>query len=193
MKKVTSITFILLLWLGTSLTLNAANKPDIPKEITVDIFSLNTHQDTLGIGNKLGDIVVSEVTGGLQLVINLQGLPAGEHGFHMHENPACEYGYDEGIAIPGLSAGGHYDPLFTAEHLGPDGLGHMGDLPVLEADKLGVVQQTVIAPRLNLLAAINRSLVIHQYGDNYSDDPKPLGGGGARIACGVIKILQKNS
>ncbi|MBF9200908.1 superoxide dismutase, partial [Acinetobacter baumannii] len=24
-------------------------------------------------------------------------------------------------------------------------------------------------------------------GDNYSDSPLPLGGGGARIACGVIK------
>ena len=31
-----------------------------------------------------------------------------------------------------------------------------------------------------------RSLMIHAAGDNYSDDPKPLGGGGARIACGVI-------
>jgi Cu-Zn family superoxide dismutase len=28
--------------------------------------------------------------------------------------------------------------------------------------------------------------MIHQGGDNYSDDPKKLGGGGARVACGVI-------
>jgi Cu-Zn family superoxide dismutase len=28
--------------------------------------------------------------------------------------------------------------------------------------------------------------MIHEGGDNYSDQPKPLGGGGARIACGVI-------
>ncbi|NES46128.1 superoxide dismutase family protein, partial [Moorena sp. SIO2C4] len=30
------------------------------------------------------------------------------------------------------------------------------------------------------------SLIIHAQGDNYSDIPKPLGGGGARVACGVI-------
>jgi superoxide dismutase, Cu-Zn family len=29
--------------------------------------------------------------------------------------------------------------------------------------------------------------MIHSGGDNYSDAPAPLGGGGARIACGVIK------
>jgi Cu-Zn family superoxide dismutase len=28
--------------------------------------------------------------------------------------------------------------------------------------------------------------MIHEGGDNYSDEPAPLGGGGARIACGVI-------
>jgi Cu-Zn family superoxide dismutase len=32
-----------------------------------------------------------------------------------------------------------------------------------------------------------RSIVIHAGGDNYSDQPAPLGGGGARIACGVAK------
>jgi superoxide dismutase, Cu-Zn family len=28
--------------------------------------------------------------------------------------------------------------------------------------------------------------MIHAGGDNYADQPQPLGGGGARIACGVI-------
>jgi superoxide dismutase, Cu-Zn family len=28
--------------------------------------------------------------------------------------------------------------------------------------------------------------MIHAGGDNYSDTPAPLDGGGARIACGVI-------
>ena len=32
-----------------------------------------------------------------------------------------------------------------------------------------------------------KSLMIHEGGDNYSDTPKPLGGGGTRIACGVVK------
>ncbi len=28
--------------------------------------------------------------------------------------------------------------------------------------------------------------MIHAGGDNYSDTPEKLGGGGARVACGVI-------
>jgi superoxide dismutase, Cu-Zn family len=31
-----------------------------------------------------------------------------------------------------------------------------------------------------------RSFVVHEGGDNFSDQPKPLGGGGARIACGTV-------
>jgi Cu-Zn family superoxide dismutase len=29
--------------------------------------------------------------------------------------------------------------------------------------------------------------MVHAGGDNYSDQPKPLGGGGDRIACGLIR------
>jgi len=31
------------------------------------------------------------------------------------------------------------------------------------------------------------SLMIHVGADNHADHPVPLGGGGARMACGVIK------
>ena len=37
---------------------------------------------------------------------------------------------------------------------------------------------------LNVVIVVQR---VHAGGDNYSDQPAPLGGGGARIACGVIK------
>lgn len=46
----------------------------------------------------------------------------------------------------------------------------------------------VLAPRLKSLADVdNRALMVHAGGDNHSDHPQPLGGGGARIVCGVIK------
>jgi len=45
----------------------------------------------------------------------------------------------------------------------------------------------VVSPRLKKLDEVkNRSLMIHVGGDNYADKPEPLGGGGARYACGVI-------
>jgi Cu-Zn family superoxide dismutase len=45
----------------------------------------------------------------------------------------------------------------------------------------------VLAPRLKVADIRGRSLMIHAGGDNYSDSPAPLGGGGDRVACGVVK------
>jgi len=40
---------------------------------------------------------------------------------------------------------------------------------------------------LSLADFEGKALMIHAGGDNFSDTPKPLGGGGERIACGVVK------
>jgi len=40
---------------------------------------------------------------------------------------------------------------------------------------------------LKVIDIKGRSLMIHAGGDNYSDMPVSLGGGGARVACGVVK------
>jgi len=45
----------------------------------------------------------------------------------------------------------------------------------------------VHAPKLTLADLKGRSIMIHANGDNHSDTPKKLGGGGARVACGVIQ------
>jgi Cu-Zn family superoxide dismutase len=42
-----------------------------------------------------------------------------------------------------------------------------------------------LAPRLKLSDLKGRALMVHMGGDNYSDKPQALGGGGARVACGV--------
>ena len=51
----------------------------------------------------------------------------------------------------------------------------------------GKANYAVLAPRLKINDIKSRALIIHVGGDNYSDDPALLGGGGARIACGAIK------
>ena len=63
----------------------------------------------------------------------------------------------------------------------------MGDLPVLNVNSSGHADNTVLAPRLTLNDVKGLAIMIHAGGDNYSDHPKPLGGGGERIACGVIQ------
>ncbi len=67
------------------------------------------------------------------------------------------------------------------------GKGHLGDLPVLTVGADGTASTAVTAPRLKMSDVKGRSLMIHAGGDNYSDQPAPLGGGGARVACGVVK------
>jgi superoxide dismutase, Cu-Zn family len=60
-------------------------------------------------------------------------------------------------------------------------------MPVLTVDRRGNARKVVIVPHLTVADVKGRSIMIHAGGDNYSDQPAPLGGGGARIACGVIK------
>lgn len=83
---------------------------------------------------------------------------------------------------------GHLDPQNTGKHEGPEGAGHLGDLPALVVNNDGKATDAVIAPRLKSLDEIkDKALMVHVGGDNMSDQPKPLGGGGERYACGVIK------
>jgi superoxide dismutase, Cu-Zn family len=60
-------------------------------------------------------------------------------------------------------------------------------MPVLTVDASGNATKGMIAPHLKVADVKGRSIMIHAGGDNYSDQPAPLGGGGARIACGVTK------
>lgn len=132
-----------------------------------------------GHGKFIGNIVASDTPGGLLLQPQLTGLTPGAHGFHVHKNPSCD---DNGMA-----AGGHLDPNNTNQHLGPTSSnGHLGDLPVLIVDNNGEANIPMTAPRLNTSLLKGHALMIHAGGDNYSDVPLPNGGGGARIACGVV-------
>ncbi|MBB3230855.1 superoxide dismutase family protein [Halomonas stenophila] len=135
-----------------------------------------------GVGESLGTVTLEDTDHGLLLTPDLSGLSPGIHGFHVHENAGCG---PEGESA-GAEAGGHYDPDETGRHEGPYGDGHLGDLPVLVVDEDGEARLPVLAPRLGLEDLQGRSLMIHEAGDNYADEPKPLGGGGARVACGMI-------
>ncbi|MGD9056370.1 MAG: superoxide dismutase family protein [Desulfobacterales bacterium] len=114
-------------------------------------------------------------------------LTPGLHGFHVHQNPDCSFGEKGGKKISGLATGGHYDPLGAGRHTGPYGNGHLGDLPALYVDGIAQASHPALAPRLKLSDLKGRSLMIHAGGDNYSGNPKTPGGGGARMAYGVVE------
>jgi superoxide dismutase, Cu-Zn family len=132
---------------------------------------------------EVGHITATDTKYGVMFTPNLTGLvpdlTAGVHGFHVHENPSC--------ADKGMAAGGHLDTKKTKMHLGPyNPKGHLGDLPALYINADGTLSLPVVAPRLKVKDIVGHSLMIHNGGDNYMDDPKPLGGGGPRMVCGVI-------
>lgn len=131
---------------------------------------------------SIGYVTATDTKYGLELTPHLTGLTPGLHGFHVHQNPSC----DAANGVPAGAAGGHLDPSNTGKHGGPySDSDHLGDLPALTANADGTATLPVLAPKLTTQLVIGHSLMIHAGGDNYSDTP-PLGGGGARFACGVI-------
>jgi Cu-Zn family superoxide dismutase len=151
-------------------------------QLTVTMYKI----DANGIGPEIGTLMFAQTRKGLRIEAALGGLPPGDHGFHIHEKPDCGPGEKDGKKQAGLAAGNHLDPAATGKHMGPDGAGHRGDLPVLKVDQNGNATEVMFVLRLGLDDIRGRALMIHEGGDNYSDQPKPLGGGGARIACGTV-------
>ncbi len=147
--------------------------------VTQQSFALTvTVLQTTGLKTAIGTIRFKDSAKGLEITPNLHGLSPGAHGFHIHQKANC--------GDKGLAALGHFDPEKTDEHLGPYQDGHLGDLPKLMVDAKGLAKQISYAPNLSLADLKGHSVMIHEGGDNYSDKPLPLGGGGARIACAVI-------
>jgi len=173
-------TSLRLLTTAGLVSLCAAGVALAQQQATVDINKISE----AGVGEKIGTIRITESKKGVTLAVALTGIPAGSHGFHLHEKGDCGTGTKDGKTQAGLAAGPHYDPDSKKSHKGPHGAGHKGDLPLLKADAKGV-KQTVTAPRLKMADMQGRALVIHEGSDNYTDQPEN-GGGAGRIACGVI-------
>jgi Cu/Zn superoxide dismutase len=173
MKKTLFILFIAMSFAGYALA----------DEMVIKV-NLVTDQ---GIGKYIGTVTATDSQYGLILTPQLSDLSPGMHGFHVHQNADCNHAMKEGKHVAALAAGGHYDPLKTGKHEGPYGKGHLGDLPALYAGADGKATLPVVSPRLKVSDLKGRSLMIHAGGDNYSDYPEALGGGGTRVACGVIQ------
>jgi Cu-Zn family superoxide dismutase len=175
MRTLLSIVAVATL-LGAATTARAAK----PIKVTLNFVTAE------GVGKPAGTVTLKETKDGVTLETNLKDLTPGEHGFHMHEKGSCEPADKDGKKTAAQAAGGHFDPDATKAHKGPAGGGHKGDLPKLTASDKGVAKEKLEVKGLKLADFAGHSLMVHAGGDNYSDTPKPLGGGGERIACGVI-------
>lgn len=162
-----------------------AQSPAPSPKLDFEIMSVTTDNKF----SKIGNVSASDTQQGLEFSMIVTGLTAGDHGIHIHQNGSCAAAMKDGSLAAAESAGSHYDPDLAKAHAGPKATGHRGDLPKLSvAASTGETKVTLLAPRLKVADVAGRSLVIHEGGDNYSDRPE-LGGGGKRIACGVIPRL----
>jgi Cu-Zn family superoxide dismutase len=141
-------------------------------------------------GRSVGTVRLRQLSHGMIFIAELNGLPPGPHGFHIHEHGRCD-------APDFQTAGGHFNPT-RAEHGfdSPRGA-HVGDMPNIHVARDGTALAEFHAPRLllsgpgqpaeghyALLDADGSAIVIHEHGDDYqASTPESTG---SRIACGII-------
>ncbi|MCZ0961815.1 superoxide dismutase family protein [Paracoccus benzoatiresistens] len=131
-------------------------------------------------GESRGTATVVATPSGMMLVtLELQGLPAGIHGAHIHQTGECSPPDFE-------SAGGHLagdkEHGIMAEN-GP----HPGDLPNIHVPDNGTLMVEYFVPGLtkDMLADEDGSaIVIHEQPDDYTGQPS--GHAGGRIGCGSL-------
>lgn len=145
--------------------------------------------EDVSLKNADGDVVatatLTKADSGVQVVMDVDGLPTGAHGFHVHEKGVCEPPDFE-------SAGGHYNPT-DMKHgkLNPEGP-HAGDFDNIEVDENGKAHVEFTTNQISLEKRAENTLytdegtalVIHADPDDYKSQPS--GDAGERIACGVI-------
>ncbi len=151
-------------------------------------------------GSVLGEAVFRERPSaeGIKLVdvsLEVSGLSDGRHAVHVHETAACE---------PCSAAGGHHDPGPFGE-TAPDAPDfnhpfHGGDLLNLEvrggSGSLVTTTNrfTLTDGRMSLFDADGSSVIVHSGEDTYCDQEDELTpgcAGGARDACGIIRLSER--
>ncbi len=156
---------------------------------------------TAAIQNASGGVIgfakfTEDGSGRVHVNVKVDGLSEGLHGIHIHGVGTCTLATTPTFS----SAAGHFDPMTTSIHgehnplasdgFAPDGY-HAGDLPnlVVDADGRGVLNgetngATLTVGLQSLLDTDGSAIVIHAAPDDLISNP--IGGSGARIACGVI-------
>ena len=133
-------------------------------------------------GQTVGAVVLTDAPKGVLMKVEAKGLSPGWHGLHFHEKADCS-------KSDFTSAGAHVHGKEAAVHglLNPKA-NDLGDLPNVRAGTDGVVAAEVFTSLVTLSAlkdADGSAVVIHANPDDHV--AQPIGGAGARVACGEIK------
>jgi len=139
-------------------------------------------------GDTIGTVrLLPRADGAVSVRAEVESLPAGFHGFHVHEHGVC--------VPPFTSAGGHFNPG-SASHGS-----HAGDMPVLLVNQDGSAKAQFETDRFrieDLLDEDGSAIIVHESADNYANIPTrysasgpdadtlATGDAGGRLACGVV-------
>jgi len=138
-------------------------------------------------GEPIGFAEAADGPNGVLIRFDLFDLPTGWHGAHLHAVGDCSDGPD-GFA----ASGAHIDPTDKAHgFLNPDGP-EAADLANIYAHGNGRAAAEAFAAGLDLKThladADGAAIIIHAEADDH--ETQPIGGSGARIACGVVEVLE---
>lgn len=186
-------TVALLLAVGVAL---AAIVVALPADAgRADASAVIRDTDGRALGLALFDAQDRSVKVTVALRAPLATVPAGFHGFHIHENGTCSPDFS--------AAGGHYNPT------GADHGDHAGDLPspeVFARGRFGVAHLTTYTSRFKVADVVGKAVILHAGRDNFNNVPTgdadtdytpntpaaveataATGNAGARTGCGVIR------
>lgn len=175
----------LLLLLSISLLMNCTkteevemvkefNGPKVEKAVAV--------LHPIGDSNVTGMVTFKRAENGSSISAEINGLSAGNHGFHIHQYGDCS-------APDGTSAGGHFNPE-GMEHSARDAeKRHVGDMGNIESEgEKTITTLNYVDSNISLEEIVGRGVIIHAGEDDLTSQPS--GAAGSRIACGVIGIAQ---
>ena len=142
---------------------------------TLDSTSGSTAKGTVHFQNAGDD--------GVEVTVDLTGVPAGVHGFHIHEKGDC--------GNNAANAGGHFNPT-SSVHGAPDAVSHhSGDFGNVTADDKGEVHTHFMTHSISINtgtnAVVGHAVVLHGNPDDLIS--QPAGNAGPRIACGVTTLM----
>jgi Cu-Zn family superoxide dismutase len=138
-----------------------------------------------GPGGITGVVNFTAMEDGVHMVARVEGASPGPHGFHLHQNGACD-------PPDFTSAGDHFNPT-GAPHGGPQSAQkHAGDFGNVEVGADGTGNVDVHLPGLTVrdgeTSIVGKAVVLHQAADDLTTQPS--GNSGPRVACGVVERVE---
>ena len=174
-----SIAFRSVLLVGTVLGSSAfADETSMTPDASASIINAK--------GDEIGTADLFQGSGGVLIHVKVSGLTPGKRGLHLHSHGVCDTdaGFKTADGHVGKMEGGH--GLSNAN--GPEA----GDIPNIFIGTDGIGEMEAFSTFIslaggdeNLLDANGSTLIIHESADDHVT--QPIGGAGARIACGIIE------